>query len=209
MPAVVSKDAKTASRHSSGYPGRLRIIGGRWRGRRLPVPQAPGLRPTPDRVRETLFNWLAPYLEGSHCLDLFAGSGALCLEALSRGAAHAVLVEKAAHVATMLRLNIETLKAAGADVRNMDAVAYLEGPVEPADILFLDPPFTAAELIGRCADIIEARGWVKPGGFIYVEAPSRLKNLPLPPTWEVVRSKIAGQVGYHLARRPADGKAAG
>ncbi len=173
------------------------------------MPQAPGLRPTPDRVRETLFNWLAPYLEGSHCLDLFAGSGALCLEALSRGAAHATLVEKAAHVAAMLRQNIETLKAADAEVRNMDALTYLEGPVVPVDILFLDPPFAAAELIGHCAEIIERRGWLKPGGFIYIEAPSRLKQLPLPPTWELVRSKIAGQVGYHLARRPADGKAAG
>ncbi|TAM44289.1 MAG: 16S rRNA (guanine(966)-N(2))-methyltransferase RsmD [Gammaproteobacteria bacterium] len=198
-----------AKRPASGYPGQLRIIGGRWRGRRLPVPQAPGLRPTPDRVRETLFNWLAPYLEGSHCLDLFAGSGALCLEALSRGAAHATLVEKATHVVAMLRQNIETLKATGAEVRNMDAVAYLEGPVEPVDILFLDPPFAAADLIGRCAEIVEARGWVKPGGFVYIEAPSRLKNLPLPPTWEMVRSKIAGQVGYHLTRRLADGKAAG
>jgi 16S rRNA (guanine966-N2)-methyltransferase len=160
-------------------------------------------------VRETLFNWLAPYLEGSSCLDLFAGSGVLCLEALSRGAARAVLVEKAAHVAAALRQNIDTLKATGAEVRNMDALAYLEGPVEPVDILFLDPPFAATDLIGRCAEIIEARGWVKPGGFVYIEAPSRLKNLPLPPTWDVVRSKTAGQVGYHLARRPANGKAAG
>ncbi len=196
-------------RPTLAYPGQLRIIGGRWRGRRLPVPQAPGLRPTPDRVRETLFNWLAPYLEGSSCLDLFAGSGALCLEALSRGAAHAVLVEKATHVAATLKQNIDTLKATGAEVRNLDALAYLEGPVAPVDILFLDPPFAAADLIGRCAEIVEARGWVKPGGFVYIEAPSQLKNLPLPPTWELVRSKIAGQVGYHLARRPADGEAAG
>jgi 16S rRNA (guanine966-N2)-methyltransferase len=201
MPTAMPRDAKP---RAAGYPGRLRIIGGRWRGRRLPVPAAPGLRPTPDRVRETLFNWLAPHLEGSLCLDLFAGSGALCLEALSRGAARAILVEKAAHVTATLRRNIDTLQAA-AEVRQQDAVAYLEGAVEPVDILFLDPPFAAVDLIGHCADLVERRGWVKPGGFIYLEAPSRLKQLPLPPTWELLRSKVAGQVGYHLARRPAPG----
>ncbi len=194
-----------AKRPASGYPGRLRIIGGRWRGRRLPVPAAPGLRPTPDRVRETLFNWLAPHIEGSRCLDLFAGSGALCLEALSRGAASAILVEKAAHVAAALRRNIDTLQAAGAEVHHADAVAYLGGPVTPVDILFLDPPFAASDLIERCAGLIEQRGWVKPGGFLYIEAPARFDPLPLPAGWELVRSKRAGQVGYHLARRPAAG----
>ncbi|MEK7191023.1 MAG: 16S rRNA (guanine(966)-N(2))-methyltransferase RsmD [Pseudomonadota bacterium] len=198
--------AKPASRRrSASYPGRLRIIGGQWRGRRLPVPEAPGLRPTPDRVRETLFNWLAPTLPGSICLDLFSGTGALCLEALSRGAAHATLVEQAAPVVETLRRNIETLKAHNAEVRRADAVEFLQGPVTPVDILFLDPPF-ASDLIGRCAELIEARGWVKPGGLIYIEAPHRLMPLPIPSRWDLIRSKVAGQVGYHLARRVASSK---
>lgn len=165
---------------------------------------APGLRPTPDRVRETLFNWLAPELAGAVCLDLFAGSGALCLEALSRGAARATLVEQAPAPAAALRRNIETLQAQGAAVVQADAVNFLNGPVTPVDILFIDPPF-ASDLIGPCATLAEARGWVKPNGLVYIEAPSRLKNLPLPPTWEVIRSKTAGQVGYHLARRREPG----
>ncbi|MEK7816142.1 MAG: 16S rRNA (guanine(966)-N(2))-methyltransferase RsmD [Pseudomonadota bacterium] len=193
---------------AAGYPGRLRIIAGQWRGRRLPVPEAPGLRPTPDRVRETLFNWLAPYLEGATCLDLFAGTGALCLEALSRRAARAIMVEQAAPVVEALRRNVQTLNAHGAEVRHADAVEFLQGPPQPVDILFLDPPF-ASDLIGRCAALAEARGWVRPGGLIYIEAPSRLQALPLPPNWELVRSKAAGQVGYHLARRVVSGKQQG
>ena len=135
----------------------------------------------------------------------FSGTGALCLEALSRGAAHATLVEQAAPVVETLRRNIETLKAHNAEVRRADAVEFLQGPVTPVDILFLDPPF-ASDLIGRCAELIEARGWVKPGGLIYIEAPHRLMPLPIPSRWDLIRSKVAGQVGYHLARRVASSK---
>ena len=111
-------------------------------------------------------------------------------------------MEQAAPVVETLRHNIETLKAHNAEVRHADAVEFLQGPVTPVDILFLDPPF-ASDLIGRCAELIEARGWVKPGGFIYIEAPHRLVPLPIPSCWDLIRSKVAGQVGYHLARRSA------
>ncbi len=189
-----------AGTSSSRYPGKLRIIGGRWRGRRLSVPDSEGLRPTPDRVRETLFNWLQPYLAGASCLDLFAGTGALCLEALSRGAGHVVMVEKAAPVAQRLRQSLDMLAAENAVVVRADAEEYLHQTPQAFDIIFLDPPFKS-DLIARCAGLIEAHGWIKPGGLVYVEAPSRVKSLPLPATWELIRSKLAGQVGYHLAQK--------
>lgn len=183
----------------------MRIIAGRWRGRRLPVPHAEGLRPTPDRVRETLFNWLQPYIAGAHCLDLFAGTGALCLEALSRGAARAVMVERSAAVAEHLRALLAQLGAAAheAQVVHRDALAYLCEPAQPFDVVFLDPPFARADLIEECAALLEARGWLKPGGFAYIEAPARLEPLGLPPTWQIIRSGRAGNVGYHLARKVA------
>lgn len=189
----------TATKKESSYPGKLRIIGGRWRGRRLSVPEAEGLRPTPDRVRETLFNWLQPYLAGAGCLDLFAGTGALCLEALSRGAGRVVMVEKAAPVVERLRQHVAMLGAENAVVMQADAVEYLRQAPQAFDIIFLDPPFRS-NLIARCAELVEARGWIKSGGLIYIESPSRMEPLPLPATWELIRSKQAGQVGYHLAR---------
>lgn len=191
-----------AAKPKSSYPLKLRIIGGRWRGRRLEVSESEGLRPTPDRVRETLFNWLQPYISGARCLDLFAGTGALCLEALSRGAASVVMVEKTPRVAQQLRRHVETLQAGDAEVTQADAVDFLQRPPRVFDIVFLDPPFKS-DLIAVCAALAEARGWVKPGSLIYVEAPSRMKDLPLPATWELVRSKKAGEVGYHLARKTA------
>ena len=178
----------------------LRIIGGRWRGRRLSVPEAEGLRPTPDRVRETLFNWLQPYIAGATCLDLFAGTGALCLEALSRGAGQVVMVEKDAHVVECLRQHVATLQARNADVVQADAVDFLRQTPQQFDIVFLDPPFKS-DLIARCAELVETNGWIKRGGLVYVEAPSQIDVLPLPATWELIRSKKAGQVGYHLAQK--------
>jgi 16S rRNA (guanine966-N2)-methyltransferase len=192
---------KHAGKSGSAYPGRIRIIGGRWRGRKLPVPSQEGLRPTPDRVRETLFNWLAPVIEGARCLDLFSGTGALCLEALSRGASSVVMVERGAHVAQQLRQNVATLGTSDAQVVETDAMDYLRGRVEPFDIIFLDPPF-ASDLIARGAELIDTRGWLKPGGWLYVEAPSHVEPLPVPANWAVAKSKSAGQVGYHLLRAP-------
>jgi 16S rRNA (guanine966-N2)-methyltransferase len=177
----------------------VRIIGGAWRSRRIAFPASEGLRPTPDRVRETVFNWLAACLPGAACLDLFAGSGAFGFEALSRAAARVVLVEKRLEVAAALRHNREQLKAEHADIVHADAVEYLRGPAAAFDIVFLDPPY-ASGLLATCMQLLEARGWLKPDAFIYLEAPEG-EVLSLPDTWQLVRSKTAGQVGYHLARR--------
>ena len=176
----------------------MRIIGGAWRRRLLEFPAADGLRPTPDRVRETVFNWLAPFLPGAICLDLFAGSGAFGFEALSRGAARAVLVENNATAVAALRANAEKLGATAAEIVQADALIFLEGSVEPFDVIFLDPPY-ASSLLAASLREVAARGWLKPGGFVYLEA--RAGEAPeLPAGWEAIRSKTAGQVSYHLCR---------
>ncbi len=177
----------------------VRIIGGQWRSRRLEFPERDGLRPTPDRVRETVFNWLAPRLAGARCLDLFAGSGAFGFEALSRGAARAVLVERDAKALTALHDNRQRLQAETAEIVAGDALEFLNRPVEPFDIVFLDPPY-ASGLLAPCLARLAERGWVRPGGYIYLEAPEK-QPPALPAGWTLMRSKTAGQVGYHLAQR--------
>ncbi|MFQ5546268.1 MAG: 16S rRNA (guanine(966)-N(2))-methyltransferase RsmD [Acidiferrobacterales bacterium] len=192
--------ARVATSKRGDYPGVVRIIGGAWRGRRLQVPDVAGLRPTPDRVRETVFNWLRPWISGARCIDLFAGTGALCLEALSQGAARVVMVEKRAAIAANLRHSVATLGAESAEVIEVDAIEYLAGPVEEFDIVFVDPPFQS-DLIARSSQMIEQHGWLISGGFAYIEAPREMANLPIPDSWELVRSQQAGNVGYYLARR--------
>jgi 16S rRNA (guanine966-N2)-methyltransferase len=193
----VAAGGKPRSAHAPR--GEVRIIGGAWRSRRLAFPASDGLRPTPDRVRETVFNWLAPHLPGAACLDLFAGSGAFGFEALSRAAARAVLVEKRQEVVAALRHNREQLKAEHADIVHADAADFLRGPAAAFDVVFLDPPY-ASGLLAPCIELLEARGWLQPDAFIYLEAPHG-ETPTLPATWQLVRSKTAGQVGYHLVRR--------
>lgn len=179
----------------------LRIIGGRWRSRRLAFPDVPGLRPTPDRVRETVFNWLQPVIEGARCLDLFAGSGALGFEAASRGAGEVVLVDRDHKVVERLRENARLLGATGVQVVQADALRYLnEKPVQPFDIVFLDPPFGHNVLAPVCRTL-EANGWLRDQARIYMEAEKTLDIPDIPANWRIVRSKTAGQVGYHLALR--------
>jgi 16S rRNA (guanine966-N2)-methyltransferase len=180
----------------------VRIVGGNWRGRQLRFPAVPGIRPTPDRVRETLFNWLQRQVAASRCLDLFAGSGALGFEALSRGAAEVVFVDVEPAVARYLN---ERLREFGCDrgrVVRADAVRFLEGPVQVFDLVFLDPPFDAAVLPDTCRRL-DLGGWLAPGGHVYLEAPAAAGPPELPPGWTLLRSKRAGEVGYHLARREA------
>jgi 16S rRNA (guanine966-N2)-methyltransferase len=175
----------------------LRIIGGAWRGRKLRFAATAAIRPTPDRVRETLFNWLGGATRGAQCLDLFAGSGALGLEALSRGAAHVTFVEHDAAAARELRTRLAEWQAADARVERDDALRYLAGPARPFDIVFLDPPF-AAQLLSRAAALLEAHHWLRGGALIYVECAAR-DGLPrLPPGWQPLKAKRAGEVGYHL-----------
>lgn len=180
--------------------GRLRIIGGQWRGRKLIFPAAADLRPTPDRVRETLFNWLQGIIPGARCLDLFAGSGALGLEALSRDAASVVMVEKQPHLADRIRTHLQTLSATNGDVVTADVLQFLQRPATPFDVVFLDPPYRM-DCLEQCCGLLERRGWLSDNAYIYLEAPSRAPLPPLPQNWTVLRSKVAGHVGYHLAHR--------
>lgn len=180
--------------------GSLRIIGGGWRGRRVHFPDIPGLRPTPDRVRETLFNWLQHTVAAARCLDLFAGSGALGLEALSRGAHEAVFVEHSALAAQALRAELQTLGgSARARVVETGAARFLAAPGEPFDIIFVDPPFGEGA-VGEFLPLIAQRPWIRPGGLVYIESERQLGAPTLPASWELLKSKSAGEVGYHLAR---------
>ncbi|MFZ5537557.1 MAG: 16S rRNA (guanine(966)-N(2))-methyltransferase RsmD [Pseudomonadota bacterium] len=177
----------------------VRIIGGEHKRRQLKVLDRPGLRPTPDRVRETLFNWLAPLLPGARVLDLFAGSGVLGLEALSRGAAWCDLVEKDGGAARLLESNLDVLRLLDrARVHHQDAQAFLrQPPSQPYDVVFLDPPY-ASDLLEKALAAIDGAGWLAPEARIYVERPARLGPPDVPGGWERLRQGEAGEVGYYL-----------
>ena len=187
-----------------GYRNEFRIIAGEWRRRKLTFPPLPGIRPSPDRVRETLFNWLRDSLPGARCLDLFAGSGALGLEALSRGAAEVVFVDQERAALDAVKGHLAVFKAAGGKTAQADALAWLTAPAAaPFDIVFLDPPFDA-DSCPTVAALLERGGWLKPDAFIYVEYPAdRLRNC---------RSiggrgarAVRGRVGFGLMRAPKPG----
>jgi 16S rRNA (guanine966-N2)-methyltransferase len=180
--------------------GKVRIISGQWRGRKLRVLDKPGLRPTQDRMRETLFNWLAMYLPGSRCLDLFAGSGALGIEAASRGAKQVILVEKDRDVVGNLNQHIATLGADNLVVNQADVVSYLKNRGAVFDIVFLDPPFKHG-LVSPCCTLLEEGGWIAPRTYIYLEEEVRLGEPTLPDTWQVIRRQRAGQVAGFLVQR--------
>lgn len=178
---------------------RVRIIGGEWRSRVLQFPDAPGLRPTPDRVRETLFNWLQQRIHGARCLDLFAGSGALGFEALSRGAASVVSLETSTAAAAALRQNIALLATDRLQLIPQDALRWLDtAATQQFDIVFVDPPFADNAHV-RCCALLQQHGWLAAGALVYLEAGSSLSALPLPPTWQLTRHKQAGDVHYGLA----------
>jgi len=177
----------------------VRVIGGEHRRRPLKVLDRPGLRPTPDRVRETLFNWLAAVTPGARALDLFAGSGVLGLEALSRGAAWCDLVEKDGGAARLIGDNLDMLRLAErARVHHADALAFLrKPPARPYDLAFLDPPY-ASDLLGKALAVLAEPGWLAPEARIYVELPSRQGAPVVPDGWVLLRQGEAGEVGYYL-----------
>ncbi len=178
--------------------GQVRIIGGVWRRRLLPVPALPGLRPSPDRVRETLFNWLAPRLSGARCLDLFAGSGALGFEALSRGAAATTFVERDPRAAAVLTASARTLAASGADIVQGEALEVLATlPRAAFDIIFLDPPY-ASDLVLEALTGALGHGILAPGGWFYLETQGPARP-DLPPTLRWHKSARAGAVAFGLA----------
>lgn len=181
--------------------GKVRIIGGEWRGRKLAVPEKQGLRPTPDRVRETLFNWLQWQVPASRCLDLFAGTGALGVEAASRGAKQVVLVEKDRNIADGLRQQLAPFASEKVQVIQADALQYLQkSPIEPFNIVFLDPPFQQ-NLLAPCCELLESTGWLAPNALIYLEAEIELQALILPKSWTVIKQQRAGQVASYLVQR--------
>jgi 16S rRNA (guanine966-N2)-methyltransferase len=184
-----------------GAPGRLRIVAGEWRGRRIAVPSAPGLRPTPDRVRETLFNWLQGIVPGARCLDLFAGAGGLGFEAASRGAARVVMVESAPRVAAHLREQVRLLDAGNRiEVVADDALRYLRRCDEGFDLVFLDPPFQGDLLTKSLAILIEGR-CLRPGARVYMEYAASGESPTLPGGWEIAREGRAGD-SAHLLTAP-------
>jgi 16S rRNA (guanine966-N2)-methyltransferase len=193
---MVRVGKKTAA---GGKPAnRLRIIGGLWRGRPVEFPPVEAVRPSPDRVRETLFNWLQGSIVGARCLAQFAGSGALGLEALSRGASHVTFVDREPRLGRHLTDTLQRLGAEAASVVVQDAGAFLRSSPRPFDVVFLDPPF-AADVMQDVCDAL-ARGWLAREAWVYVECPAARPLPALPSGWSVHRTKRAGQVGYHLLR---------
>ena len=196
-----SKPARTpTSPNSQGRSGFIRLISGQWKGRKLPVREVEGLRPTTDRVKETLFNWLAADVRGSRCLDLFAGSGSLGFEALSRYADHVMMVEMDRGAAQQLAKNLQTLQSQQARIVNQDALTVLAGPSEPFDIIFLDPPFRR-DLLDAVCRRLEQGGWLSAEALIYIERESEGEPPELPANWRLLKDKQAGQVRYQLYQR--------
>ena len=184
----------------SGKSNSVRIIGGDWRGRRLQVAEVPGLRPTGDRCRETLFNWLQPWIPAADCADLFAGTGALGFEAASRGAASVLMIEKHRHAQMVLRKSIEQLQAGQVKLHERGAMSLIdEFKPDSFDLVFVDPPFDS-NLGGAVLDRLDKTGCVRHGGFVYVESPA-LTLLPPPEGWSVWRDQQLGDVRMQLFRR--------
>ena len=184
-------------------PGRLRIVAGKWRSRVLDIADVPGLRPTSERIRETLFNWLAPTIQGARCLDLFAGTGALGFEALSRGATSVVFVEDSRRAAKVIEKSAQILDASEAVIHCSDAEDYVRTAAPAAfDVVFLDPPFADNRLENLCS-LLDESGVLAAGAKIYLEQDRASPEAPLPEGWRVLKDKTAGNVRYRLVEASA------
>lgn len=199
----LKRPAATAKRLPAvaGAPGEVRVISGKWRGRKLAVLDAAGLRPTTDRVKETLFNWLMHDISGAAVLDCFAGSGSLAIEALSRHAASASLIERDAVLARHLAQNLQKLQCTTATVINQDCISWLSGKAtQQFSVVFIDPPFRQ-NLALSCCQALEQQQWLSAEALIYLETEKELSVAGLPTSWRLLKEKIAGQLAYRLYQR--------
>jgi len=179
-------------------PGRLRIVAGKWRSRLLPIPDETDLRPTSARIRETLFNWLGDELCNARCLDLYAGSGALGFEALSRGASALTAVDQSREVCRQLKENVRTLDATGTTIVRQDVTGYLSKNCgDPFDVVFIDPPFDSADYEQVCLQLTENR-WLTRGALVYIEQARKAPTLSLPAGWSQHKAGCSGNVRYEL-----------
>lgn len=187
------------SAKSAQQMGEVRVIAGLWRGRKLPVLNAEGLRPTTDRVKETLFNWLMNDIAHARCLDCFAGSGSLGIEALSRQAQAVVFLEKFANAANQLKKNLQALKSENGTVMNVDTLHYLsqKNSGEPFDIVFIDPPFHQG-FVPQVLHLLAENDWLAENAILYVETEKNHPPLNLPEHWQVLKEKNAGMVTSRL-----------
>lgn len=184
-------------------PGKVRIIAGKWRGRRIQVAELANLRPTPDRVRETLFNWLAPHLHGARCLDLFAGTGALGFEAISRGAGDVLMVDAARESVQLISQQLHEFKAEVGRAYQAELPQGLRAGEKPFDIVFIDPPYESGLLLPTCR-FLEENHFLADNALLYLEARDAIEDNDLPQNWQLIKRKKAGQVHYHLAKRQAN-----
>lgn len=200
---AIKQHAKAIKKPSAmpGAPGEVRIISGQWRGRKLAVLDAEGLRPTTDRVKETLFNWLMHDIDGAAVLDCFAGSGSLAFEALSRYARSATIVEREAAQAKQLQHNIAKLNCTTATVIQQDCLSYLNSAAAAQfDVVFIDPPFRK-NLALPCCQLLEQHNWLAENALIYLETEKELAITQLPANWRLLKEKVAGQLAYRLYQR--------
>jgi 16S rRNA (guanine966-N2)-methyltransferase len=193
MPKQIKKNLNKPSK--PGSLGSVRLISGKYRGRKLPVILAKGLRPTTDRVKETVFSWLMPYMHNSRCLDCFAGSGSLGFEALSRGANEVTLLELNRQAAEQLKKNKALLKADNLTIHQTDSLEFLQNPIKCFDIVFIDPPFNK-ELVDQAISRLND-GWLADNAIIYIEMEQN-GQFNIPKNWSLLKEKTAGQVAYRL-----------
>ncbi|MGB0938516.1 MAG: 16S rRNA (guanine(966)-N(2))-methyltransferase RsmD [Colwellia sp.] len=193
MPKQIKKNLNKPSK--PGAMGSVRLISGKHKGRKLPVILAKGLRPTTDRVKETVFSWLMPYMHSSRCLDCFAGSGSLGFEALSRGASEVTLLELNRQAAEQLKKNKALLKADNLTIHQTDSLEFLQNPITSFDIVFIDPPFNK-ELVDQTISRLN-NGWLAENAIIYIEMELN-GQFDIPQDWSLLKEKTAGQVTYRL-----------